>query len=562
MFYRQFWFGGVEILIPVYPDLEMALNKHSNVDTVVNFASSRSVYSSTLDMFKHKNIKNMAIIAEGVPQRETRLLIRKAAEHKVNIIGPATVGGIFPGRFKIGNTGGMLSNQIASKLYRPGSVAYVSRSGGLSNELNNIISKVTDGVRAGVAIGGDRYPITTYMDHFIKFQNDPDIKLLVLLGEVGGTLEYKVVEAIKNGTLTKPIVAWCTGTIAASFTYDVQFGHAGALANSALETAAAKNKALKAVGCYVPNSFQEFGHLIKGVYESLVEAKCITPVKEVEPPKVPVDYQWAKKIGMIRKGRTFMSTISDERGEELTYGGIGISEVLKKSMGIGGTIGLLWFRRSLPDYFCRFIEMVLVITADHGPAVSGAHNTIVTSRAGKDLISSLVSGLLTIGPRFGGALDGAAKGFYEAYKVGLKPVDFVKSKRSKKELIMGIGHKIKSLENPDKRCELVIDFARKNFKKTTILDYGLAVQAITTRKKTNLILNVDGAIACCFLDLLLTCGCFSIREAEDYIEQGVLNGMFVLGRSIGFIGHHLDQKRLNQGLYRHPTDDIAYILNM
>merc|ERR1719189_541283 len=159
---------------------------------------------------KYKNLKNLAIIAEGVPMRETRSLIRKAQEKGVNIIGPATVGGIFPGKFKIGNTGGMLSNQIASKLYRPGSVAYVSRSGGLSNELNNIISKVTDGVRAGVAIGGDRYPITTYMDHFIKFQNDPDIKLLVLLGEVGGTLEYKVVEAIKNGTLTKPIVAWCT----------------------------------------------------------------------------------------------------------------------------------------------------------------------------------------------------------------------------------------------------------------------------------------------------------------------------------------------------------------
>ena len=51
---------------------------------------------------------------------------------------------------------------------------------------------------------------------------------------------------------------------------------------------------------------------------------------------------------------------------------------------------------------------VLILTADHGPAVSGAHNTIVTARAGKDLISSLTSGLLTIGPRFGGALDDAA----------------------------------------------------------------------------------------------------------------------------------------------------------
>ena len=55
----------------------------------------------------------------------------------------------------------------------------------------------------------------------------------------------------------------------------------------------------------------------------------------------------------------------------------------------------------------EFIERVVLLTADHGPAVSGAHNSIVAARAGKDLISSLVSGLLTIGPRFGGAVQGS-----------------------------------------------------------------------------------------------------------------------------------------------------------
>jgi len=456
----------------------------------------------------------------------------------------------------------MLSNQLASKLYRTGSVAYVSRSGGLSNELNNIISSCTDGVRAGVAIGGDRYPITTYMDHLIKFQKDPIAKILVLLGEVGGTLEYDVCEAIRQGVITKPVVAWCTGTVAANFTYDVQFGHAGALANSDLETAAAKNKALREAGCFVPQSFQDFGNLLQTVYDQMVSKGLITPCKDVEPPTVPVDYQWAKKIGMVRKSKTFMSSIADERGEELLYGGVPISNVLTEGYGIGGTIGLLWFRRKLPDYFCRFIETVLVVTADHGPAVAGAHNTIVTARAGKDLVSSLASGLLTIGPRFGGALDDAAKGFYQAWKEGMTPIEFVKTKRKKKELIMGIGHKIKSLENPDKRVEIVVDFAKKNFVSTKILDFGLAVQAVTTRKKSTLILNVDGAIACCFLDLMLSCGCFSEQEAEQYIESGVLNALFVLGRSIGFMGHFLDQKRLNQGLYRHPTDDIAYILHV
>lgn len=73
-----------------------------------------------------------------------------------------------------------------------------------------------------------------------------------------------------------------------------------------------------------------------------------------------------------------------------------VLQVLKQSMGIGGVISLLWFQRSLPPYVCQFLEMCLMVTADHGPAVSGAHNTIVCARAGKDLVSSLVSGLLTI----------------------------------------------------------------------------------------------------------------------------------------------------------------------
>jgi len=80
-------------------------------------------------------------------------------------------------------------------------------------------------------------------------------------------------------------------------------------------------------------------------------------------------------------------------------------------------------------------------------------------------------------------------------------------------------------------------------------------------KKSNLILNVDGAIACAFVDLLRNCKAFSHQEANEFIEMGTLNALFVLGRSIGFIGHYIDQKRLNQGLYRHPTDDITYFLH-
>jgi len=295
------------------------------------------------------------------------------------------------------------------------------------------------------------------------------------------------------------------------------------------------------------------------VYTLLLSKGQIPDAIEPAVPKVPMDYTWAKSLGMVRKPAHFISSISDDRGDELKYAGMPISEVFSSDIGIGGVVSLLWFRKRLPVYACKFIEMVLMVTADHGPAVSGAHNAIVTARAGKDLISSLCSGLLTIGPRFGGALDEAAAMMSEASDSGLNAKAFIKQCKDGNQLIMGIGHKVKSLENPDKRVEVIKSFAQKHFPSTTVLDFALSVEAETTKKRSTLILNVDGCIAVCFVDLLRSCGAFSREEADELIEFGVLNGLFVLGRSMGFIGHHIDQKRLKQPLYRHPWDDIAYM---
>ncbi|PFH49373.1 hypothetical protein AMATHDRAFT_76221 [Amanita thiersii Skay4041] len=553
---QKFYWGTKETLLPVYTSVKEAVSKHPDVDVVVNFASSRSVYSSTLECLTYPQLKAIALIAEGVPERHAREILWKAKQKGVLIIGPATVGGIKPGCFRIGNSGGMMDNIISSKLYRPGSVGYVSKSGGMSNELNNILSLVTNGTYEGIAIGGDRYPGSTFIDHLLRYEKDPDCKMLVLLGEVGGIEEYRVIEAVKKGLIKKPIIAWAIGTCAKMFTTEVQFGHAGSMANSDMETAEAKNRAMREAGFIVPDTFEQLPQVLQEAYERLVRSGTIVPKKEKEPPVIPMDYKWAQELGLIRRPAAFISTISDERGQELLYAGMRISDVFKDDIGLGGVVSLLWFKRRLPPWATKFIEMVLMLTADHGPAVSGAMNTIVATRAGKDLISSLASGLLTIGSRFGGALDEAAAMFSNARDTGLTPREFVDSCRKANKLISGIGHKIKSVNNPDLRVELVKEYVRKHFPSHSLLDYALAVEKVTTSKKDTLILNVDGCIAVCFVDLLRDSGAFNPDEAEEYIKIGTLNGLFVLGRSIGFIGHHLDQKRLRAPLYRHPADDI------
>lgn len=555
--FQKFFFGTKEIVLPIYKSVKVAATEKPNVDVLINFASFRSAAQSTDEALSIPSIRTHVIIAEGIPERKVRLLAVKAKQMGKVIIGPATVGGIVAGAFKIGNTGGTIENIVESRLHRPGSVGFVSKSGGLSNEAYNIIDRNSDGLYEGIAIGGDSYPATTLLDHLLRYEKNPEIKILVCLGEVGGTDEYAIVDALKKKQLTKPLVIWVTGTCAKAFKTDVQFGHAGARAKSDTESAHAKNAALRDAGAIVPYTFDDYGEAISRVYKNLVDKGVIVPRPELQLLKVPMDYAAALKQGLVRRPTNFISTISDDRGEELFYGNMTISDVFAKDIGLGGVLSLLWFKKLLPKYATKFIEMTIMVTADHGPAVSGAHNTIVAARAGKDLISSTISGMLTIGPRFGGALDGAAQQISQAMDTGLTPKQFVDGMKARGILIQGIGHRVKSIHNPDMRVTIMKEYAKAHFKATPLLDYALEVEKITTAKRDNLILNVDGCIGICLADLLRQE--FGKELAEQYINMGALNGVFVLGRSIGLMGHYLDQNRLKQPLYRHPWDDIAYM---
>jgi ATP-citrate lyase alpha-subunit len=556
--HKCFW-GTTETLIPIYRTLQEATVRHPDADVVVNFSSFRSAYATSKEALESDTIRTVAIIAEGIPERRTKELIHIAKQRGKWIIGPATVGGIAAGAFKIGNTAGTIENIVESRLHRPGSVAYVSKSGGLSNELNNIVARNSDGVYEGVAIGGDRYPGSTMLQHLLRFEANPDVKMMVLFGEVGGVDEYEVVDALKTGRITKPLVVWNIGTCSKVFPTEVQFGHAGARAGADRETADAKNQAFREAGAVVPTSFDDFDAKIKETYERLVKAGKLVPRPDVEPPPIPMDYEAALKQGLIRKPTDFSSTISDDRGDELKYCGVTISEVFEQDYGLGGVIGLLWFKKKLPRWATQFLEMVVLLTADHGPAVSGAHNAIVAARAGKDLVSALASGLLTIGPRFGGAVNDAAELFSHYHDAGQTPDFMVQDMKAKGANIPGIGHRVKSVKNPDKRVELLKGYARQHFPMTPYLDYALEVEKLTTAKRDNLILNVDGCIGILCCDMLRSIG-HTPEEVREFVALGALNGLFVLGRSIGLMGHIMDQKRLQAGLWRQPWEDILYMM--
>ena len=99
------------------------------------------------------------------------------------------------------------------------------------------LALLTPHCNAGIAIGGDSFPGSTLSDHCLRYENIPQIKMIVVLGELGGVDEYSLVEALKSGKVKKPVVAWVSGTCAKLFKSEVQFGHAGAKSGGQAESA-------------------------------------------------------------------------------------------------------------------------------------------------------------------------------------------------------------------------------------------------------------------------------------------------------------------------------------
>jgi len=317
--FEKFFYGPDEIMVPLFKTTAEAKAAEPQADVLLNFASFRTAYDVTMEALNLGGFKSIMITAEGIPERLARGMNAFAREKNVTVIGPATVGAIAPGAFKIANIGGTIDNIINSKLHRAGSCGLVTRSGGLFNELSNIIAINADGIAEGVAIGGDRFVGSVFIDNLLRMEENPDVKYMILLGEVGGTEEYKVIEAVKSGKIKKPIIAWCIGTIAKYYDSGVQFGHAGASANGEMETAEYKNNAMKEAGIHVPDSFNDLPAMIHKVFTDL-------KLPAIPEPEINV-------VPKARRSKEFICTISDDRGEEATYAGFPISSVATPDTG-------------------------------------------------------------------------------------------------------------------------------------------------------------------------------------------------------------------------------------
>ena len=532
--HARFFFGNQEILIPVFKeisDLDSKAKKTSNF--LLNLNSGRRVLSSTEEGLKTlPNLIGVSIFAERVPERHSLELIDLAKKYQCWIVGPSSVGITIPGWLKLGAIGGIQHRQITnSGLTSPGQVAVMSSSGGMTNELINMLAMNSVGISFALSFGGDLFPALDPKQAFLAAQADLNTKAVVYFGELGGNDEQELVQLIEEKKFTKPVYAYIAGSVAELFDEPPQFGHAKAMAKTQTESAIEKRNQLKSVGVNAASTFAEFNAL----------------VSKIEHKNTYNNGALDLSINSSRKEAPFISRLAgSNKDNELTLAGHTLAELSKAKYGYVLSTLLLGKNpnsNQLPD----LLEKIMILLADHGPQVSGAVNTMVTARAGKDLPSSLAAGLLTIGPKFGGAVSGAARLWVEGVREDKSAGQFVEYYAKQNIYLQGIGHKKYRLENPDPRINLLIG---KKTKAGPHLQFARKVEKITTNKNSSLILNIDGAIAAVLLDTLLMDEKMTETEIDQLIDIEFFNALFVLARSLGLTAHFLDQKRIDEGLFR------------
>ncbi len=240
---------------PVYNSVRSAV-KHHEITSSMIFVPPKFTMDAVLEALD-SGIKNIVTVADGIPLHEMVKIRSAAIQHHAMVIG--------------GNTSGVISPEIAmmgmfphwiDRVYKKGNIGVMTRSGSLTNEVTAMIVQAGYGVSTLVGVGGDPVPGTRFDELLPLFQCDSETKAIVIIGELGGSMEEEVAKAMEDGTFTKPVVAFLGGRTAPK---GKRMGHAGAIITGGKGSVEGKIEALEHAGGLVASRPSEVGILLKKI---------------------------------------------------------------------------------------------------------------------------------------------------------------------------------------------------------------------------------------------------------------------------------------------------------
>ncbi len=245
--------GQTHLGRPVFNTVEDAV-KNTGADTSIIFVPPAFAADAVIEAAM-SGIKVIVAITEGIPVQD---MIRAKAyvdRHDCRLIGPNCPGIITPNEAKVGIMPGFV--------FKRGPIGLVSKSGTLTYEAADQIAKAGMGISTAIGIGGDPIIGTTTLEAIELFMNDPETEGIVMIGEIGGSLEAEAARWIRANGNKKPVVGFIAGQTAPK---GRKMGHAGAIVGSAEDTAEAKMRIMAENGIHVVQSPAQIGATMKQVF--------------------------------------------------------------------------------------------------------------------------------------------------------------------------------------------------------------------------------------------------------------------------------------------------------
>ncbi|MEM0293608.1 MAG: succinate--CoA ligase subunit alpha [Saccharolobus sp.] len=234
--------GGTQVNgVPVYDTIKEAMKEHDAEASII-FVPARYAVDAIYEAID-SGIKLIVTITEHIPVLDMARLVKYAKARGSRIIGPNCPGLIVPEEALLGI--------LPARAFKKGNIGIVSRSGTLTYEVSELLKNFGMGQSTVIGIGGDPVVGTSILEVVKMFDEDPNTDKIVVIGEIGGTMEERLAEAYKRGEIKKKVIAYIAGMTAPK---EKRMGHAGAVVYMGMGTFESKIKAFKEAGIEIANT--------------------------------------------------------------------------------------------------------------------------------------------------------------------------------------------------------------------------------------------------------------------------------------------------------------------